>query len=52
MMYSHQSSIDHTAHDPYRQTQRPALDLADFQTDKSAVDNEIFYLEREIFDYN
>jgi len=28
------------------------VELNDFQCDRNVVDNEIFYLEREIFDYN
>jgi hypothetical protein len=29
-----------------------ALDIADFKPEKKIVENEIFYLEREIYDYN
>jgi hypothetical protein len=28
------------------------LDIADFKPEKKIVENEIFYLEREIYDYN
>ena len=53
LIYSHQSSIDQQAIDTFAKPSRP-LDINDFNhgNDKNGVDNEIFYLEREIFDYN
>lgn len=56
LIYSGQTSIDH------RENQRSAkpLDIQEIsgslhkasKSENSSVDNEIFYLEREIFDYN